>query len=98
MHDKNNEKSGAIEVPAAPARALNAGGGAAGAGPVGVFSSQKKLAAVQRLFRGEVLEKVSQELIFLTHRLSQLRDRVLEAGMSALSNRSGTPITMRRRD
>ena len=77
MNDKNNEKSGVIEVPAAPARALNTGGGAAVAGPVGRFSAQKKLAARQRLFRGEVLEEVSRELIFLPHRLSQWRDRVL---------------------
>ena len=84
MKDKTIEKSGAMEVPAAPARAHNAGDGAAGAGPVGRFSAQRKLAAVQRLLRGEALEKVSRELNVPAHRLSQWRDRVLEAGMSAL--------------
>ena len=84
MKDKTIEKSGAMEVPAAPARAPNAGDGAAGAGPVGRFSAQRKLAAVQRLLRGEALEKVSRELNVPVHRLSQWRDRVLEAGMSAL--------------
>ncbi len=52
MNDKNIEKSGAMEVPAEPARAHNAGDGAAGAGPVGRFSAQRKLAVVQRLLRG----------------------------------------------
>ena len=45
MNDKNIEKSGAMEAPAAPARAHNAGDGAVGAGPVGRFSAQRKLAA-----------------------------------------------------
>lgn len=84
MNDKNIEKSGAMEVPAAPARAHNAGDGGAGAGPVGRFSAQRKLAVVQRLLRGEALEKVSRELNVPAHRLSKWRDRVLEAGMSAL--------------
>lgn len=75
MNDKNIEKSGGMEAPAARA---------VGAGPVGRFSAQRKLAAVQRLLRGETLEKVSRELNIPTHRLSQWRDRVLEAGMSAL--------------
>ncbi len=39
---------------------------------------------MQRLLRGEALEKVSRELNVPVHRLSQWRDRVLEAGMSAL--------------
>ena len=42
MNDKNIENSGAMEVPAAPARAHIAGDGAAGAGPVGRFSAQRK--------------------------------------------------------
>ena len=84
MNDKNIEKSGAMEAPAAAARAHNAGDGAAVAGPVGRFSARRKLAVVQRLLRGEALEKVSRELNVPTHRLSQWRDRVLEAGMSAL--------------
>ena len=82
MNDKNIEKSGAIEAPAAPARAHNAGNGVVGTGPVGRFSAQRKLAAVQRLLRGEALEKVSRDLNVPAHRLSQWRDRVLEAVMS----------------
>lgn len=84
MNDKNIETSGVMETPAAPARAHNAGDGAVGAGPAGRFSAQRKLAAVQRLLRGEALEMVSRELNVLVHRLSQWRDRVLEAAMSAL--------------
>ena len=84
MNDKNIEKSCVMEAPAAPARAHNAGDGAVGAGPGGRFSAQRKLAAVQRLLRGEALEMVSRELNVPAHRLSQWRDRVLEAGMSAL--------------
>ena len=67
-----------------PARAHNARDGAVGAGPVGRFSAMSKLEAVQRLLRGEALEMVSRELNVPAHRLSQWRDRVLEAGMSAL--------------
>ena len=84
MNDKNIEKPGVMEAPAAPARAHNACDGAVGAGPVERFSAQRKLAAVQRLLRGEGLEMVSRELNVPAHRLSQWRDRVLEAGMSAL--------------
>ena len=84
MNDKDIEKSGVMEAPAAPARAHNAGDGAVGAGPGGRFSPQRKLAVVQRLLRGEALEMVSRELNVPAHRLSQWRDRVLEAGMSAL--------------
>jgi transposase-like protein len=71
MNDKNIEKSGAMEAPTAPARAHNAGDGAVGAGPVGRFSAQRKLAVVQRLLRGEALEMVSRELNVPAHRLSQ---------------------------
>ena len=62
MNDMNIEKSGVMEAPAAPARAHNAGDGAAGAGPVGRFSAQRKLAALQRHLRGKALEMVSREL------------------------------------
>jgi len=91
MNDKNIEKSGAMEAPVAPARAHNAGDGAVGAGPVGRFSAQRKLAVVQRLLRGEALEMVSRELNVPAHRLSQWRDRVLEAGMSALKEQERDP-------
>ena len=91
MNDKNIEKSGAMEAPVAPAGAHNAGDGAVGAGPVGRFSAQRKLAVVQRLLRGEALEMVSRELNVPAHRLSQWRDRVLEAGMSALKEQERDP-------
>ena len=91
MNDKNIEKSGAMEAPVALARAHNAGDGAVGAGPVGRFSAQRKLAVVQRLLRGEALEMVSRELNVPAHRLSQWRDRVLEAGMSALKEQERDP-------
>ena len=48
VNDKNIEKSGVMEAPAAPARTSNAGDGAVGAGPIVGFSAQRKLAAVQR--------------------------------------------------
>ena len=86
MNDKNIEKSATMEAPAAQARAHNAGDGAVGAGAVGRFSAQRKLVAVQRLLRGGGggREKVSRELNVPADRLSQSRDRVLEAWMSAL--------------
>ena len=87
MNDKNIEKSGVMEAPAAPACADNAGDGAVGGGAVGQFSAQRKRAAVQRLLRGEALEMVSRELNVPAHRLSQWWDRVLEAGMSALKEK-----------
>jgi len=42
-----------------------------------------KLAAVQRLLRGESLEALSRELNLPAHRLSEWRDRVLIAAESA---------------
>jgi hypothetical protein len=62
---------------AAPARAQNAGDSDAVAGPPLRFSAKRKLAAVQRLLRGEPLEKVSRELNVPVHRLSEWRDRAL---------------------
>ncbi|SDE15817.1 hypothetical protein SAMN05421720_1045 [Rhodospira trueperi] len=59
-------------------RSPRAGGlGAAEAGSPKRFSAKKKLAAVQRLFRGESLETVSRDLAVPAHRLSEWRDRVL---------------------
>ena len=46
-----------------------------------------KLAAVQRLMRGESLEALSRELNVPAHRLSEWRDRVLIAAESALKER-----------
>ena len=84
MKDKNIERSGAMEAPAAPARAHNAGDGSVGAGPVQRISVLRKLAAIHRLLRRQALEIVSPGLNVHAHRLSQWRDRVSEAGMSSL--------------
>jgi transposase-like protein len=70
----------------APPRAPHAGGGAE-AGPPKRFSAKKKLAAVQRLFRGESLETVSRDLAVPAHRLSEWRDRGLLGAESALKDR-----------
>jgi hypothetical protein len=69
MNDKNIETSGVMETPAAPARAHNAGDGAVGAGPAGRFSAQRKLAAVQRLLRGEAPAALRLDLLSLPQSL-----------------------------
>lgn len=46
-----------------------------------------KLAAAQRLMRGERLEALSRNLNVPAHRLSEWRDRVLIAAESALKER-----------
>ncbi len=51
------------------------------------FSAQRKLAAVQRLFRGESLEAVSRGLNVPAWRLSEWRDRALAGAGSALKER-----------
>lgn len=51
------------------------------------FSAKMKLAAVQRLLRGESLEAVSRDVNVAAHRLSEWRDRVLAAAESALKAR-----------
>jgi len=84
MNNKNIERSGAMEAPAAPARAHNAGDGSVGACPLERISALRKLAAVHRLLRGQALEILSRGLNVHAHRLSQWRDRVSEAGLSAL--------------
>jgi len=53
MDDKNSPTSGATEATAPSARAINAGDGGAVAGGSKRFSAKRKLAAVQRLMRGE---------------------------------------------
>ncbi len=63
-----------------------AAGGAA-AGPGWRFSAKRKLAAVQRLLRGESQESVSRELNVPVHRLMEWRDRVLMAAEGALKER-----------
>jgi len=87
MDDKNDLKSGAPEASAPSARAHHAGGGGAEAGPGKRFSARKKLAAVQRLLRGESLEALSRELNLPAHRLSEWRDRALLGAEGALKER-----------
>ena len=87
MDDKNELKPGATEASAPATRAPHAGGGGAEAGSGKRFSAKRKLAAVQRLMRGESLEALSRELNVPAHRLSAWRDRVLLAGESALKER-----------
>lgn len=87
MDDKNEMKPGATEASAPATRAPHAGGGGAEAGSGKRFSAKRKLAAVQRLMRGESLEALSRELNVPAHRLSGWRDRVLLAGESALKER-----------
>ena len=87
MDDKNELQSGATEASARPTRPPYAGGGGAEAGQGKRFSAKRKLAAVQRLLRGESLEALSRELNVPAHRLSDWRDRVLIAAESALKDR-----------
>ena len=87
MDDKDDVKPGATEASAPPTRAPYAGGGGAEAGQGKRFSAKRKLAAVQRLLRGESLEALSRELNVPAHRLSDWRDRVLIAAESALKER-----------
>lgn len=87
MDDKSDVKPGATEGSAPPTCAPYAGGGGAEAGHGRRFSAKMKLAAVQRLMRGESLEALSRELNLPAHRLSEWRDRVLIAAESALKER-----------
>lgn len=87
MDDKNEMKPGATEASAPATRAPHVGGGGAEAGSGKRFSAKRKLAAVQRLMRGESLEALSRELNVPAHRLSGWRDRVLLAGESVLKER-----------
>ena len=87
MDDKNSPTSGATEATAPSARAQNAGDGGAVAGGSKRFSAKRKLAAVQRLMRGESLEAVSRDLNVPVHRLTAWRDKVLMGAESALKER-----------
>lgn len=87
MDDKNELNPGAAEASAPATRAPHAGGVGAEGGSGKRFSAKRKLAAVQRLMRGESLEALSRELNVPAHRLSAWRDRVLLAGESALKER-----------
>lgn len=87
MDDTNEMQPGATEASAPSARAHDAGDGGAAAGPARRFSAKRKLAAVQRLLRGESLELVSREANVPVHRLSEWRDRALLAAETALKAR-----------
>ena len=87
MDDKSDLEPGATEALAAPARAYPAGGGGSEAGPGRRFSAKRKLAAVQRLLRGESLEALSRELNLPAHRLSEWRDHALLGAEGALKER-----------
>jgi hypothetical protein len=87
MDDENDLKPGAAEASAPLARAHHAGGGGAEAGPGKRYSARRKLAAVQRLLRGESLEALSRELNLPAHRLSEWRDRALMGAEGALKER-----------
>jgi transposase len=88
MDKKNELESGATVASAPASRATrNAGGGGAEAGLGNRLSAKKKLAAVQRLMRGESLDAVSRDLNVPVHRLSEWRDRALIAAESSLKER-----------
>ncbi len=87
MDDKNDLNPGALEASALPSRAHHAGGVGAEAGLGKRFSARKKLAAVQRLLRGESLEALSRELNLPAHRLSEWRERALLGAEGALKER-----------
>jgi hypothetical protein len=87
MDSKNTGASGATEGTAPSARAHHAGDGGAVAGPPRRFSAKRKLAAVQRLMRGESQEAVSRDLNVPVHRLAEWRDKALMAAESALKER-----------
>ena len=89
MDDKNSSTSGAPEAAAPAARAHTAddSGAAAAAGGLRRFSAKRKLAAVQRLMRGESLDAVSREENVPVHRLTAWRDKVLMGAESALKER-----------
>lgn len=89
MDDKKNSTSApdATEATAPAARAHHAGDGGAVAGGAKRFSAKRKLAAVQRLMRGESLDAVSRDLNVPVHRLPAWRDKVLMGAESALKER-----------
>ena len=87
MDDKNSSTAGATEAAAPAARAHHDGDGGAAAGGLRRFSAKRKLAAVQRLMRGESLDAVSREENVPVHRLTEWRDKVLMGAESALKER-----------
>jgi transposase len=86
--EENNDANGTLgtEALATTTRAKHAGGVGVKAGRHR-FSAKMKLAAVQRLLRGESLEAVSRDVNVAAHRLSDWRDQVLAAAQGALKAR-----------
>lgn len=90
MHDdKQHSTPASAEPSASPQRAPHAGGGEAEGGQPTPrrLSAQRKLEAVQRLFRGESLEDVSRALNVPAARLSEWRDKALAGALSAIKER-----------
>jgi len=69
------------------AQDANAGARSGAAGPERRFSAQRKLAAVNRLLRGEPLETVARELNVTAARLTEWRDRALVGAEAAMKER-----------
>ena len=88
MSDETTDTSDATEATAPSERAHHAGDGGAVAGGTRRFSAKRKLAAVQRLMRGESLDAVSRDLNVPVHRLTAWRDKVLLGAESALKERA----------
>jgi transposase len=86
--EENNDPNGTLgtEALATTTRAEHAGGVGVKAGRHR-FSAKMKLAAVQRLLRGESLEAVSRDVNVAAYRLSDWRDQVLAAADGALKAR-----------
>ena len=87
MDEENDLNLGVPEALVPVSRAPHAGGGGAEGGPGRRFSASRKLAAVQRLLRGESLEVLSRELNVPAHRLWEWRERALLGAEGALKER-----------
>src|SRR3954453_3013308 len=83
----DQNRSDKLEGGRAGPQTADAGPPSGGAGPGRRFSTQRKLAAVTRLLRGEPLETVARELNVTVARLSEWRDRALGAAEAAMKQR-----------
>jgi transposase-like protein len=75
------------EGAAARAGHADAGAPSGASGPERRFSAARKLAAVNRLLRGEPLETLARELNVTAARLSEWRDRALLGAEAAMKER-----------
>jgi transposase-like protein len=87
MDKKLDETSGLTEATVPSGRADNAGDGGTVSGPGRRFFAQRKLSAVQRLFRGESLDILSRDLGVPGRRLTEWRDRARAGAEGALQDR-----------